>query len=56
MKDFERMSGPAIYGVKHWKKEWLPLVSFFGPNSSEMFNVVASGMMVEILEEEKDNS
>ncbi|VDN52229.1 unnamed protein product [Dracunculus medinensis] len=25
-KDFERI-GPAIYGLRRWKKEWLPLLS-----------------------------
>ncbi|VDN53587.1 unnamed protein product [Dracunculus medinensis] len=26
-KDFERIGGPAIYGVRRWKKEWLLLMS-----------------------------
>ncbi|VDN52342.1 unnamed protein product [Dracunculus medinensis] len=26
-KDFERIGGPAIYGLRRWKKEWLPLLS-----------------------------
>ncbi|VDN59415.1 unnamed protein product [Dracunculus medinensis] len=26
-KDFEPISGPAIYGLKRWKKEWLLLMS-----------------------------
>ncbi|VDN55701.1 unnamed protein product [Dracunculus medinensis] len=26
-KDFERIDGPAIYGLRRWKKEWLPLLS-----------------------------
>ncbi|VDN52413.1 unnamed protein product [Dracunculus medinensis] len=26
-KDFERIRGPAIYGLRRWKKEWLLLLS-----------------------------
>ncbi|VDN52825.1 unnamed protein product [Dracunculus medinensis] len=26
-KDFERIGGPAIYGLRRWKKEWLSLLS-----------------------------
>ncbi|VDN52670.1 unnamed protein product [Dracunculus medinensis] len=26
-KDFERIGGPAVYGLRRWKKDWLPLLS-----------------------------
>ncbi|VDN56155.1 unnamed protein product [Dracunculus medinensis] len=44
-KDFERIDGPAIYGLRRWKKEWLLLLSTMASDriAWKRFTLVAVG-------------